>query len=330
MQKQQTKNEKRGAGGFFLDLAKGASLGVSAAIPGLSGGTIAVVEGCYDSLIQAISSLRKNFKKSFLFLLPYLLGLALGALGAFVGIKKGYSVAPFTLTGLFAGLVFGSLPVAVSELKKGESGKQIAIYVLCFFLCFLLAAGLGVFTALCKVNLGEQLLNRTWWMYLLVPVCGFLAAFSFIVPGISGSMTLMVLGMYYPILYTFMPADKGNPEQVALSLWGNGDSAFIGTGIALLLLLVLGAVAGLVVSSKVMGKLLEKKRVPTFYGILGLILGSLVSMFINSDIYPKYISGSIQTWDYIIGAVLFVLGAVGVFFLIRLAKKKKPMPVEGE
>ena len=72
------------------------------------------------------------------------------------------------------------------------------------------------------------------------------------------------------------------------------------------------------------------QRVPTFYGILGLILGSLVSMFINSDIYPKYISGSIQTWDYIIGAVLFVLGAVGVLFLIRLAKKKKPMPVEGE
>lgn len=330
MQNEQPNNERRSAGCFFLDLAKGASLGVSAAIPGLSGGTIAVVEGCYDSLIHALSSLRKNFKKSFLFLLPYLIGLALGALAAFVGIKKGYSAAPFTLTGLFAGLVFGSLPMAISELRKGENGKQKAIYALCFSLCLLLASGLGVFTALCKVNLGDQLLNRTWWMYLLVPLSGFLAAFSFIVPGISGSMTLMVLGMYYPILYTFMPADSGSPEQLALSLWANGDASFVGTGIAMLLLLALGAVAGLVVSSKVMGRLLEKRRVPTFYGIMGLILGSLVSMFINADIYPKYLSGSIQAWDYIAGAVLFVLGAIGIYSLIRVAKKKKPMPVEGK
>ena len=105
--------QKRSFKSFLLDFLKGISLGVSAAIAGLSAGTIAVVEGCYDSLVGAVSSLRKNFKKSLLFLLPYALGLLLGALLALVGIQRGYKAAPFSLTSLFAGLIFGSLPVAI-------------------------------------------------------------------------------------------------------------------------------------------------------------------------------------------------------------------------
>lgn len=330
MEKENIQNKKKqSVWSFLLDALKGISLGISAAIPGLSGGTIAIAEGCYDGLVQSVANIRKKFKESLLFLLPYLIGLIFGALAAFIGIKKGYALAPFTLTGLFAGMVAGSLPVTFTELKKGESGKQKLAYALCFSLCFLLAAGLGVITALCEIDLASFLKDRAWWMYLFVPLAGFVAAFSFIVPGISGSMSLMVMGMYYPILYTFMPASGSASDlEQAMTIWGSSDRGFMGTGIVLLLLLAIGAIAGLVVSSKVMGKLLQTKRVPTFYGILGLILGSLVSMFINSDIYPKYISGGIATWDYIVGAVLFLVGGVAIFLLVNFANKKQAKQVE--
>ncbi len=317
-------NSKRGGLGFAFDVIKGVTLGVSAAIPGLSGGTIAVAEGCYDPLISSISSLRKKFKSSFLYLLPYILGMLLGALAAFIGIKKGYAVAPFSLTGLFAGMVAGSLPVALSELKKGDDAKQKALFAACFLFCFLLAAALGVVTALCDIDLASFLKDRVWWMYIFVPIAGFLASFAFIIPGISGSMTLMILGLYYPILYTYMPAgNSATALEQSMTIWSSNNSSSLGSGIVLLVLLVLGAIAGVIASSKAMGYLLKNRRVPTFYGILGLILGSLVSMFINSDIYPKYTAGSIQTWDYIVGAVLFVIGGIAVFLLIRFTNKKQ-------
>ncbi len=310
---------KRSTAGFFLDGAKGITLGISVAIPGLSGGTIAVAEGCYDSIIGSISSLRKHFKKSFLYLLPFILGLLIGAVAAFLGIKKGYEVAPFSLTGLFGGMVLGSLPVTFAELKKGASSKEKAAHTLAFLLCFILAAGLGVVTALCKIDLQGALVDRSWWMYIYVPFAGFIAAFALIVPGISGSMTMMVFGLYLPILNTFIPSHK----EGTISIWASSDGGYIATGLVLALLLLIGILGGIVFSSKFMGKLLEKRRVSTFYGILGLIIGSLISMFFNSELYPKYVAGSIKAWDYIVGAVLFLVGAAFVFFLLRLSKKKE-------
>lgn len=322
-QQNENKKERNKVGGFFLDGAKGITLGISAAIPGLSAGTIAVAESCYDTLIDAITSLRKNFKENFLILLPYLLGLLIGALAALIGIQKGYDAAPFSLTGLFAGFVFGSLPITFRELKKGTDPKEKTIHCLSFLLCLLVAGGIGVLCALTKVNLASYLQARVWWMYLLVLFAGILAAGACIVPGISGSMTLMVIGMYYPILNTFFSRSDD------LSIWSSDNGSYIGTGVVLLILLIVGAIIGVVLSSKMMKILLAKHRVSTFYGILGLILGSLVSMFINADIYPKYQAG-IATWDYIVGAVLFCLSACAIFFLIKYTDKKQKKAVVEE
>ena len=209
--------QKRSFKSFLLDFLKGISLGVSAAIAGLSAGTIAVVEGCYDSLVGAVSSLRKNFKKSLLFLLPYALGLLLGALLALVGIQRGYKAAPFSLTSLFAGLIFGSLPVAIKELKRGGNAKERASHSLSFLFCLLLAAGLGIMTALLKWQLSFFQEDGTlyWWVYVLAVVGGFIGAFACVVPGISGAMSLMVIGVYYPLLNTFTGSD---------AIWHSGNS----------------------------------------------------------------------------------------------------------
>lgn len=315
--------QKRSFKTVLLDFLKGISLGISAAIAGLSAGTIAVIEGCYDSLVGAVSNLRKKFKESFLFLLPYVLGLLVGAVVALIGIQRGYKAAPFSLTSLFAGLIVGSLPVAIRELKKGTNVKEKTWHAISFALCFILAAGLGIMTALLKwqLNFFQEDGTLYWWVYILAIVGGFIGAFACVVPGISGSMSLMVIGVYYPLLNTFTGAD---------SIWRSGNNTKIILGIVMALLFVLGALGGVLVGSKSMKSLLSKHRVTSFFGIFGLILGSLVSMYINSSIFPYYggveIGGNvyqIQTWDYIVGAILFVAAGIGMFFLFRYLNKKK-------
>ncbi len=296
---------------FFLDTLKGITLGISVAIPGLSAGTIAVAERCYDTIVDSAAGFRKSPKKNFLILLPFVLGLLLGALAAFVGIQRGYKLAPFTLTGLFAGLVLGSLPVAILELRKGENIKSKIIHILCFTLSLIVASGLGIITALMDFQLTEPLNNRVWWIYILIFVAGAIAAFACVVPGISGSMSMMVIGMYYPILNSYLGEN---------AIWHSQDKNFILTGIILGVILAIGILFGLILSSKVMKHLLTNHRVSTFYAIAGLIIGSVVSMFINSTIYPLY--PTIKTWDYITGSILAAV-AFGVILFITLPKKKK-------
>lgn len=319
---------KRSIKSFILDTLKGVSLGISAAIAGLSAGTIAVIEGCYDTLINAVSSLRKKFKESFFTLLPYAIGLIIGALAALIGIQRGYKAAPFTLTSLFAGFVLGSLPVAFVELKKGKTSKEKFFHVLSFVLCLLLASSLGIITALLDFRITFFNSDGTviWYVYFLMLIAGFIAAFACVIPGISGSMSLMVIGVYYPILNTYTGSD---------SIWHSGNNMTIVLGIVMALILVVGAVLGVVIGSKGMKVLLSKHRVTTFYGILGLIIGSLISMYINSSIFPYYggieeggVLVTIQTWDYILGAILFVLAAVSTFLLFFFLNKKKKEKTE--
>jgi putative membrane protein len=314
----QKTEKKKPVKSFLFDTIKGVTLGVSVAVPGLSAGTIAVAERCYDTIINSVSDLRKAFKKNFLILLPFILGLIIGALAAFIGIQKGYKAAPFTLTGLFAGLVIGSLPVAISELRKGSSSKEKIIHILSLILCLVIAAGLGILTALTKLDLEGYLQARQWWIYLLTLLAGFLAAAACIVPGISGSMTMMVIGMYYPLLNTFLGEN---------SILHSGDTSYILTGLLLAVILIIGILGGVIVSSKVMKVLLAKHRVTTFYGILGLILGSVISMFMNSSIYPRYTGANdtsiIQMWDYIVGGVLLVIAAIGMLFFLHYTNKKQ-------
>ncbi len=316
-------NQKRSFKSVLFDFLKGITLGISAAIAGLSAGTIAVAEGCYDTLINAVSNLKKKFKESFFILLPYFVGLLLGAIVALIGIQRGYNAAPFSITSFFAGLVLGSLPVTFKELRKGKTTKEKTSHCLSFLLCLVLAAGLGIITALFKwqVSLFGTDGSVAWYAYFLMIVAGIIGAFACVVPGISGSMSLMVIGLYYPILNAYTGAN---------SIWHSDNKITIILGILLVFLFAMGAIGGVIVGSKTMKYLLNKFRVTTFYGILGLILGSLVSMYINSSIFPLYagvetngVVSKIQTWDYIVGAVLFVLAAVGIFFLFRFLDKKK-------
>ena len=296
---------------FLVDTLKGLPLGVSAAVPGVSAGTIAIIERCYDRIISSIADLKKSFKANFLSLLPFLLGYLIGGALALLAIKKGYEVAPFCLTGLFAGFIIGSLPSITVELHKGNNVKEKVWHIGAMLICFALASLLGILSALYKLDLTTAMTNHEWWIYPYVFLAGALGAGACLVPGVSGSMCLMVMGLYIPLLGKLIGND---------SFFMTGD---VLNGIIVTLVLLLGAIAGLVVASKGMKYLLASHRTTTFFAIFGLILGSLVSMFMNSSIYPVYLDASHPMWDYIVGASLLVGGALLTYFLYKFSNKKQ-------
>lgn len=296
---------------FLVDTLKGLPLGVSAAVPGVSAGTIAIIEKCYDRIINSIADLKKNFKTNFLSLLPFLLGYLIGGALALLAIKKGYEFAPFCLTGLFGGFIIGSLPSIAVELHKGNSIKEKLWHIGAMLICFALASLLGILSALYKLDLTSAMERHDWWIYPYVFLAGALGAGACLVPGVSGSMCLMVMGLYIPLLNKLIGEN---------SFFLNGD---ILSGVIYVLVLLFGAIVGLVVASKGMKYLLAKHRTTTFYAIFGLILGSLVSMFMNSSIYPVYLDASHPTWDYIVGGCLLVGGALITYLLYKFSNKKQ-------
>lgn len=296
---------------FLVDTLKGLPLGVSAAVPGVSAGTIAIIERCYDRIISSIADIKEDFKHNFLSLLPFLLGYLIGGALALLAIKKGYEFAPFCLTGLFGGFIIGSLPSIAVELHKGNSIKEKLWHIGAMLFCFALASLLGILSALYKLDLTAAMTNHDWWIYPYVFLAGALGAGACLVPGVSGSMCLMVMGLYIPLLGKLIGSD---------SFFMTGD---VLNGVIITLVLLLGAIAGLVVASKGMKYLLAKHRTTTFFAIFGLILGSLVSMFMNSSIYPVYLDSSHPTWDYIVGGCLLLGGALLTYLLYKFSNKKQ-------
>jgi len=290
---------------WFTDFGKGAILGTGI-LPGVSVGTVGIIVGIYDKLLSTINDLRHHFGKAFLRLLPIALGCVIAAVILLVGQKFLYDSLQLEITALFAGFILGGLPVILYELREK---KATAMDITRIVIGFLVAAGIGIMSVVADkyfgINLGDAFLNpnQNWWVYPVIFVVGFVAAAACILPGISGSMVLFIFGLYNPVVDLFI----GNQ-----SMFSNHDR--IGTGLLLTFILLIGVIAGLFTISKIMVSLMEKHHRGTFTVVMGFVLGSIVSMFINNQIWNTY--SKYQWWDYTAAIVLFLAGAVVLSFLI--------------
>ena len=94
---------------FIKRLLFGVLLGIAIIVPGVSGASLAVVFMMYDPIIESISLLFKDFKKSISFLLPIIIGAVMGGLIGFFGVKSLINLNPLALISLFGGLMLGSI-----------------------------------------------------------------------------------------------------------------------------------------------------------------------------------------------------------------------------
>ena len=126
---------------WFKTLLAGMGIGLGSAIPGVSGGTIAVILKVYEKILWAISNIFKEFKRAVIYLLPVLLGVVLAVIPTLYLMDKALNGFLFGIICLFAGFIIGSIPGITDEVK-GQIIKKWHIITL--VIALLVAVGLGV------------------------------------------------------------------------------------------------------------------------------------------------------------------------------------------
>ncbi len=285
---------------WFKAMLLGFLIGLAVILPGISGATIAIIFGLYSKLIYSFGNILKQFKKCFLFLLPIGIGIVVGFAIGFLFVQKVFEAYPFIVICLFAGLMIGSFPAVKDEIKGLKWDKK---KIVLFVLGVIIPIAIGLVSLFVQTSSSEPIVATPWLMILYL-IIGFVVSLTQIVPGLSCSALLMAFGQFGAILasihFSYL---KENPLVIVT-----------------LLMLAIGFLIGLVVFSKLLNKLFEKKRDNTFTLIVGLSLGSIVTMFLNPDIfnvYKSWNSAGVVFKSVVIGVVLLAVGVVLAYLLVR-------------
>jgi len=283
---------------FISLFLKGLAIGTAAIIPGISGGTIAFMLGIYDDLIHAIVQIKKDFRQSLKVLIPSGLGilLAIGALTFPMGLAFEY--APLPTVSLFAGFILGSLPTLRKALPKNFSFNNW-VYVL---IPAIVAALLGVFSVIGKLDASVILEGGAFFPKLILIVVGFLGVSAFVIPGISGSMLLLTIGFYEPVLNSLQRLIEN-----LLNLEG------LVAEVINFSLLGIGALIGFMVISLLMSMLFKKYKDQVNLAIYGFIVGSIGAIFFNYKIVPIY--ADLNVMMLLLSVVTLTLGTGISFWL---------------
>lgn len=250
-------------------LLRGVIIGVANIIPGVSGGTMMVSMGIYDTLIHCITHLFKEFKKSVKTLLPYAIGMGVGILALASVISWGLEKYPLPTNALFIGLILGGLGPLLKKIER----KKISIpAVIAFLAMFALIIWMGI-QRKDSIQNAETLEMNGLQMLLMVGI-GMIASATMIIPGVSGSLVLMLLGYYRPVVNALTEVKNG--------LVGMNFSA-LGQPLMMLIPFLAGVVLGIFGVARLIEWLMARWPTATYCGVLGLVVASPVSLLIQTD-----------------------------------------------
>ena len=283
---------------ILLDIIRGVVIGVANIIPGVSGGTMMVSMGIYDTLIHCITHIFSEFKKSIVTLLPYVIGMGVGIVGLSWPIKWGLSTQPLPTACLFVGLILGSLPMIWNEMKGEKKGPAgLVLFILFFGLIILQQATAGEGEANFTVSFGE----------IVKLFClGCIASAAMVIPGVSGSMLLMLAG-YYGVVTGALHLEHG-----------------LGEAAAVLLPFALGIVVGIFGISKLIEMLLKRWKGLTYCAIMGLVLASPVAI-VWTAFRPAEgkVMPTLNAVTVILSLVMMAVGFAVAWYLAGLDKKNQ-------
>ncbi|MFK4785770.1 DUF368 domain-containing protein [Fusobacterium sp. MFO224] len=244
---------------FIVNVFKGMGIGIANVIPGVSGGTMAIVFGIYDKLIEALANfVAAPVKKKIdyiIFIAPIIIGAVIGILGFARIVEFLYANYPLYTKLIFVVLVLPSIPIVVKNEKIREIKNIIyfclgMVFVLTFFML------VHKFT---KQDMSFQIRKTFDTVYgIKLLFCGSLAGGAMIIPGISGSLLLLALGEHQNIIYYI-----SNLDFLPLAYFG------------------VGVILGIGLFTKVINYFLKKYRSLTLFFILGIVVASLIEMLIN-------------------------------------------------
>lgn len=251
----------------ILDVIKGIFIGIANIIPGVSGGTLAVSMGVYSKIIDAINNMAKDLKNSIKTLLPYGIGIIIGIAALSFIISFLFENYEMPTISCFIGLVLGGVPLILHKVKD-EKVKYTHM------ISFILMLALIIVPTLIAIETPViQQVELNFINILIFVGLGIISAAAMVIPGVSGSMILMMLGYYNLILTTISETIKALVQF---------DFSNLISGIAILLPFGIGIVLGIIVISKIIAKVLKRYPNATYWGILGLIVASPFSIIIKS------------------------------------------------
>ena len=264
-------------------IIKGLIIALANIIPGVSGGTLMITLGVYEEIIDIISHPFKNLKKNWKFILFIGIGLVAGILVFSKLIKYSLEHFPLATPLFFMGLVLGGIPLL---LKKGKVKENIKISNI---IIFLITFGIVLTFSLLKSGDNVVTIVTNFKGIILLFLVGMVAASSMIIPGISGSFMLMLMGYYKPIIDTISNLTKFN------NLWDN---------LKILIPFGVGIIVGIVLVAKIIEYLLKKYEIKTYFGVIGFVLASIIAIII-----PLF-KVDIRVVELIIGIILLVIGSL--------------------
>lgn len=231
------------------DIIKGIFIGIGKVIPGVSGSVIAISLGVYEKAITAINNIFKDKRNVF-----YLAKLAIGVLISLIFmskivlyfLNKNYLFTIFA----FVGLILGSMDEVLVNVKK----KYLPLTII----SFLIISSLGFVSISNNVNISNETVQ-----FLYYGLAGIMDAFSTVIPGVSGTAILMIMGVYETIMEIF-----SNLFNIS----------FLCTNIKIILPFLLGMFIGLIAFIKLVTYLFKKFYHQTYNSILGLLYGSIFIM----------------------------------------------------
>ncbi len=274
----------------LLLVLKGYIMGIANIIPGVSGGTLAIILGIYERFIGAISHFFSNLKENVKFLIPIAIGMVLAIVTLSRIIDYSYDHFPIPTCLFFVGLVLGGIPMLVSKVKGKEESKHISSYII-FMITFAVVIIVACSKLLFNLDMTVNLSKLSMLGYLLLFLVGMIAAATMIIPGVSGSLVLMMLGYYYPIINLIKQLTQFK------DLYHN---MLVATTFGI------GVLLGIILISKLIEFLFKKYEVKTYFGVLGFIFASVIAIPISTYLEVKNLIVDVP--QIIIGLIVMLIG----------------------
>lgn len=289
---------------YVIQFVRGFCMALADSVPGVSGGTIAFLLGFYDQFIDSIDDLisgnMEKRKKALFFLVKLGIGWVTGMVLAMLVLASVFESHIYAISSLFIGFIIFAIPIVAKEEKDALRAKWqalpytiLGIIIVCAITYFNPVAG----------GEGVNLEHLTPGLGIFVFLAGMVAISAMVLPGISGSTLLLIMGLYLPIVTAIK-------EILHLNLSAFPTVFIFGCGV------LVGAFSVV----KLIRKTLENFRAQTIYLIIGLMLGSIYAVIMGpTTLDVPQPAMTLKTFN----VLFFIIGAVIILGMQMLKGRKE-------